>query len=70
MGELTTTYEWKSIPWRKLERKVFKLQKQIYRAARVCMTSTKNFQSSFPVILKRCSYPSLITRPESGNGMK
>ncbi len=33
MSELTTTYEWKSIPWRKLERKVFKLQKQIYRAA-------------------------------------
>jgi RNA-directed DNA polymerase len=33
MSELTTTYEWKTIPWRKLERNVFKLQKQIYRAA-------------------------------------
>lgn len=33
MSELTTTYEWKTIPWRKLERKVFKLQKQIYQAA-------------------------------------
>lgn len=33
MSELTTTYEWKTLPWRKLERKVFKLQKQIYRAA-------------------------------------
>jgi len=33
MSELTTTYEWKMIPWRKLERNVFKLQKQIYRAA-------------------------------------
>nr|WP_225938777.1 group II intron reverse transcriptase/maturase [Kovacikia minuta] len=32
MSELTTTYEWNAIPWRKLERKVFKLQKQIYRA--------------------------------------
>ncbi|XGW00919.1 MAG: group II intron reverse transcriptase/maturase (plasmid) [Leptolyngbya sp. BL-A-14] len=27
-----TTYEWKTLSWRKLERKVFKLQKQIYRA--------------------------------------
>ncbi|MGK7902756.1 MAG: group II intron reverse transcriptase/maturase [Hormoscilla sp.] len=26
-------YEWKTIPWHKLERKVFKLQKRIYRAA-------------------------------------
>ena len=33
MSELTTTYEWKTLPWRKLERNVFKLQKQIYRAA-------------------------------------
>ncbi len=33
MSELTTTYEWKNIPWRKLERKVFKLQKQIYQAS-------------------------------------
>jgi len=32
MSELTTTYEWNALPWRKLERKVFKLQKQIYRA--------------------------------------
>ncbi len=33
MSELTTTYEWRTIPWRKLERKVFKLQKRIYRAS-------------------------------------
>jgi RNA-directed DNA polymerase len=26
-------YEWKNLPWRKLERKVFKLQKRIYQAA-------------------------------------
>lgn len=26
-------YEWKAIPWRKLERKVFKLRKRIYQAA-------------------------------------
>jgi RNA-directed DNA polymerase len=34
MSELTTTYEWKDIPWRKLERKNFKLQKRIYQASR------------------------------------
>jgi RNA-directed DNA polymerase len=28
-----TTVEWKEIPWRKLERKVFKLQKLIYQAS-------------------------------------
>jgi RNA-directed DNA polymerase len=25
--------DWNTIPWRKLERKVFKLQKRIYRAS-------------------------------------
>lgn len=30
---LKTTEEWKEIPWRKLERKTFKLQKRIYRAS-------------------------------------
>jgi RNA-directed DNA polymerase len=25
-------YEWKTLPWRKKERKVFKLQKRIYQA--------------------------------------
>ena len=34
MNELMTTYEWNLIPWHKLERRVFKLQKQIYRASR------------------------------------
>ncbi|MEL6136949.1 MAG: group II intron reverse transcriptase/maturase [Cyanobacteria bacterium J06626_18] len=33
MSELTTTYEWRTLPWRKLERRVFKLQKRIYRAS-------------------------------------
>lgn len=28
-----TTFEWKDIPWRKLERMTFKLQKRIYRAS-------------------------------------
>ena len=30
---LAPMYEWKTLPWRKLERQVFKLQKRIYRAA-------------------------------------
>lgn len=33
MSELTTTYEWSTLPWRKLERRVFKLQKRIYQAS-------------------------------------
>jgi RNA-directed DNA polymerase len=33
MNELTTTYEWGQIPWRKLEVAVFKLQQRIYRAS-------------------------------------
>jgi RNA-directed DNA polymerase len=33
MNELTTTYEWRQIPWRKLEVAVFKLQQRIYRAS-------------------------------------
>ena len=27
-------YEWKDLPWRKIERDVFKLQKRIYQASR------------------------------------
>ncbi|MDJ0800490.1 MAG: group II intron reverse transcriptase/maturase [Calothrix sp. MO_167.B12] len=33
MSELKTTYKWNKIPWRKLERKLFKLQKRIYQAS-------------------------------------
>ena len=33
MSELTTTYEWSTLPWRKLEHRVFKLQKRIYQAS-------------------------------------
>jgi RNA-directed DNA polymerase len=28
-----TTYEWQNLPWRKLERFVYKLQKRIYQAS-------------------------------------
>jgi RNA-directed DNA polymerase len=27
-------YEWKTLPWREIERQVFKLQKRIYQASR------------------------------------
>ncbi len=30
----TPMYEWKDLPWRKIERDVFKLQKRIYQASR------------------------------------
>ena len=30
---LKTTVEWNQVGWRKLERKVYKLQKRIYRAS-------------------------------------
>ena len=30
-------YEWKDLPWRKIERDVFKLQKRIYQALDVAM---------------------------------
>src|SRR3989475_2119532 len=33
MGEPTATYEWRQLPWRKLEVAVFKLQRRIYRAS-------------------------------------
>ena len=33
MNEPLATYEWKQIPWRKLEIAVFKLQRRIYRAS-------------------------------------
>ncbi len=29
----TPRYEWKTLPWRKLERDVFKLQTRIYQAS-------------------------------------
>ncbi len=31
---LKTMYEWLDIPWRKLERNVYKLQKKIFKASR------------------------------------
>jgi RNA-directed DNA polymerase len=45
MSELMTTHEWNNLPWRKLERKVFKLQKRIYQASSRGNTETvRNLQ--------------------------
>ena len=33
MSEPTATYEWRQLPWRKLEVAVFKLQRRIYKAS-------------------------------------
>ena len=34
MSTMTTSmYEWKTIPWKKIERRIFKLQKRIYQAS-------------------------------------
>ncbi|MGB3651997.1 MAG: reverse transcriptase N-terminal domain-containing protein [Rivularia sp. (in: cyanobacteria)] len=34
MNTVQPMYEWNTIPWRKLEKNVFKLQKRIYQASR------------------------------------
>ena len=34
MNTVEPMYEWSDIPWRKLERNVYKLQKRIYKASR------------------------------------
>ena len=33
MNQAMLRYEWETIPWRKLEKQVFKLQKRIYQAS-------------------------------------
>ncbi|MEN9568094.1 MAG: hypothetical protein RLZZ69_3290, partial [Cyanobacteriota bacterium] len=63
MSELTTTYEWRDIPWQKLERKVFKLQKQIYRASSLGKRSkVRRLQR---LLIKSCSARTLATRKVS-----
>ena len=34
MNTVQPMYKWKDIPWRKLERNVYKLQKRIFKASR------------------------------------
>lgn len=46
-----TTVEWNAIPWRKLERKVFKLQKRIYKA------SQRGDVKAIRQLQKRCCTP-------------
>jgi hypothetical protein len=33
MSTSNSMYEWKTLPWKKIERQVFKLQKRIYQAS-------------------------------------
>ncbi|MBI9104192.1 MAG: reverse transcriptase N-terminal domain-containing protein [Spirochaetales bacterium] len=33
MSTSNSMYEWKTLPWNKIERQVFKLQKRIYQAS-------------------------------------
>ena len=39
-------YEWKDIPWRKIERNVFKLQKRIYQASLKVLVTKANLLRS------------------------
>ena len=46
-----TTYEWQNIPWRKLERSVYKLQKRIYQASsRGDKLTAELLKPQFPVM--------------------
>jgi RNA-directed DNA polymerase len=33
-GSLTSTEDWRTLPWKDIQRNVFRLQRRIYRAAR------------------------------------
>ena len=44
----TPMYEWKDIPWRKIERDVFKLQKRIYQASLSNGTHDKSLSAEEP----------------------
>ena len=59
-NQLKARYEWNNIPWRKLERNVFKLQKRIYRASkRNDIKGTHNLQR---LLLKSTSAKLLAVR--------
>jgi len=57
-------YEWNDIPWRSIERKVFKLQKRIYQAAqhgnKVVVHKLRNY----------CSAPGMPNVLQSGESLK
>ncbi len=57
---LKTTVEWRSINWRKLERRVYKLQKRIYRASqRGDVKAVRRLQKT---LMKSCSARTLAVR--------
>ena len=45
---LKTTVEWNQVNWRKLERKIYKLQKRIYRASQRGDVKKKKNSSQTP----------------------
>jgi len=53
-------YEWKDIPWRQLERDVFKLQKRIYRASK--RGDVKNVRRLQKLLMKSWSGKTLAVR--------
>ena len=56
MSELTTTYGWGTLVWRKLERKVLKLQTQIYRATgQGSLPQALGVQDKHPIVEEPCA---------------
>lgn len=60
MGQLKVRYEWNTVPWRKLEKSVFKLQKRIYRASEC--NDIKKVHSLQRLLLKSTSAKLLSVR--------
>ena len=69
---LQTTYEWRMIPWRKLEVAVFKLEKRIYKASQVGdvkkvhrltvnYTSRQNHLLRYIILMETTKTTSLLT---------
>ena len=47
---LQPRYEWKTLPWKQMQRRVFKLQKRIYRAS--CCGNVKAVHKLQRLLLK------------------
>lgn len=58
---LKPMYEWKNIPWRKLEKNVFKLQRRIYQASN--RGDVKTVHRLQRLLMKSWSAKSLAVRP-------
>ena len=53
-------YEWKTLPWKQIERRVFKLQKRIYQAS--CRGDVKTVHRLQKLLMKSWSAKCLATR--------